>query len=72
MWSKLAMALLRGDLSPAIDSMKVSPRDPPTEQGSSHVLLVYNEDYQDKTQVFYYFPRNHFISPQYQIPAYLS
>ena len=49
----LAVAMLRGDLSPAITSLKVSPRSPPSEQGSSHshVLVIHNPDYQDTAQV---------------------
>ena len=44
--------MLRGDLSSAIIShIKVSPRCPPTEHGSSHVVVMTNPDYQDTAQV---------------------
>ena len=50
-WQRLCLAMHRGDLSPDVCSATVSPRSPDELYGSSHVLLVYNENYQDTDQV---------------------
>ena len=47
-WEKLALAMLSGGLGPSVSMVKVSPRD---EMDDAHVIIVYNDDYRDTTQV---------------------
>jgi len=46
-WQNLALAMLGGGLGPKVSMIKVSPRG----EENSHVIIVYNENYQDTTQV---------------------
>ena len=46
-WEKIALAMLSGGLGPSVSMIKVSPR----VEEDSHVIIVYNEDYQDTSQV---------------------
>ena len=46
-WEKLALAMLSGGLGPSVSMVKVSPRG----EEDSHVVIVYNNNYQDSTQV---------------------
>ena len=46
-WTRLALAMLSGDLGSSVSMIKVSPR----EEEDSHVIIVYNDDYQDTSQV---------------------
>ena len=47
-WQKLALAMLSGGLGPFVSMVKVSPRD---KVDNAHVIIVYNDDYQDTNQV---------------------
>ena len=47
-WYRLALALMRGDLSPPVMSIKVSPK---SEEENSHVIVVHNANYRDTEQV---------------------
>ena len=47
-WEKIALAMLSGGLGPSVYMVKVSPSG---EEEDSHVIMVYNEDYQDTSQV---------------------
>ena len=46
-WEKIALAMLSGGLGPSVSMVKVSPRG----EEDSHVIIVYNDDYQDTSQV---------------------
>ena len=47
-WQKLALSMLSGGLGPFVSMVKVSPRD---KVDNAHVIIVYNDDYQDTNQV---------------------
>ena len=46
-WARLALGMLGADLGPSVFMVKVSPRC----EEESHVIIVYNEDYRDTSQV---------------------
>jgi len=50
-WKMLAIAMAYGELSPAITSIKVSPKSAQGTHDSSHVIIAHNSDYQDTVQV---------------------
>ena len=45
-WESLALVMLSGGLGPNVSMIKVSPRG----EEDSHVIIVYNDDYQDTNQ----------------------
>ena len=50
-WEKIALAMLSGGLGPSVSMVKVSPRAGEEEEDGSHVIIVYNKNYQDTSQV---------------------